>query len=178
MMEQGEVSKPKPRRKLPSGLFISIAAIVVSVCALFISVFEVRIMREQQHAQAWPYVEWLPTFTKSGFTVDVENKGVGPALIRDVEISIDGEPIADYDDFLGEILERDTGIFYSYSTLSKRVLKPGENVTILKVSNEQDVQKIINTEKSVEMKICYCSVYNTCWETTGLESKPVEKCKF
>ncbi|MCB0641792.1 MAG: hypothetical protein KDC44_09145, partial [Phaeodactylibacter sp.] len=88
-MEQVNETK-KARQRLSSGVVISIAAIIVSVCALFISIFEVRIMREQQHAMAWPYIEWLPGYAEERLTLTVENKGIGPAVIKKIKMEVEG----------------------------------------------------------------------------------------
>lgn len=133
-------------------------------------------MREQQHAMAWPYIEWLPGFTGERLTLTVENKGIGPAVIKKMTMEVEGRPVADYGALLRRLLERDSNISYSYSVLSGRVLKPGEEVVTLEVTDPADALKIYRTDKEVTIDICYCSIYERCWRTTGLEARPVANC--
>ncbi len=48
------MSAPRPRR-LSSELIIALSALGISLCALFVSVYEASVLSAQQRASVWPY---------------------------------------------------------------------------------------------------------------------------
>ena len=69
-------------KKINTNLFVAGTALIVSVCALFLSVQEIRIMRIQQKANMYPYITVGWTFSGQGFGVELKNSGNGLAKIN------------------------------------------------------------------------------------------------
>src|SRR5688572_27106200 len=82
------------KRGLKSEMIVAIAAIAVSIMTLFVYIYQARIMMDQQHTSVWPYVEWestnINTETEQEYYIEVVNKGVGPALVKDTKLTLDG----------------------------------------------------------------------------------------
>ncbi len=71
--------------------------------ALFVSAYTAYMQRQQVRAAVWPILEFD---TSNGpmirFTVD--NKGVGPAIIRHVAVKVDGQPVRDWNEALDKLV--------------------------------------------------------------------------
>ena len=74
-------------RREDGNLIVALAAVVISVCALYISVQEVRIMRMQQRISLYPYVKVSQSYGAEGFSITARNSGSGLAKINFFELS-------------------------------------------------------------------------------------------
>src|SRR3954463_2920805 len=80
--------------------FIAIAALVVSVSAVVVGLYEASLQRHHDRAEVWPHVE-IQVFTKqTGAAIALENTGIGPAIIQSVVVTVDGRPQASWRDVL------------------------------------------------------------------------------
>jgi hypothetical protein len=84
-------------------IIIGIMATIVSCCALYMSYEQTKIFRSQQHASVWPRVEWSWSSDydeahpeRGRFELNVENAGIGPALIQSVQFIYKGK---DYEEW-------------------------------------------------------------------------------
>lgn len=161
-----------------NGVVLSLVAIVISLSALGVSVFEVTSLQDQQKASVWPYVEISRRYSGEGFEVSLANKGIGPALLGDVEISMQGQTITS-SDILDKIISDAVGPerAFSYDTYrardaSQQVLAPGESLILFGVPWTADTRAFVNsTASSIQATGCFCSVYEDCW-SVGLEDIP------
>lgn len=165
--------------------WMSLIAMVVSVGALLVSVYEARIMNAQQETSVWPYLE-----VKSGIKTDSEkvvistrliNKGVGPSLIRktDLYLKILDLEMSEYDKTIQSLMKEMPANEFRGLSLNadfKGVLSPGEEVLLYELSlgsSTSDYWKYVP-----EFDLCYCSIYNECWALSGDEPNQIEgKCK-
>ena len=125
-------------------------------------------MQSQQHVSVWPYIEWLPSWGHDGLYLDVTNKGIGPAIVKDVTIRLDN---VEYESFksLFESIEDSVGIEFGYSTVRNRVIAPNENIRAF-IINDQEIGDWVKekfSKSNFEYEICYCSVYGDCWTSMG-----------
>lgn len=150
----------------------SIAAIVVGVAALFVSWDQARVMRAQQHASVLPAIQidgyWGEYEDGARFGVRVSNNGVGPAVIRHVGLSRDGETMRD-----GSVLAQmfPDGADFSWSSMNGRILAAGSIVEPFSVSlpdgvSEAEGSALVADWVRWDMDICYCSVFDRCWITS------------
>lgn len=68
----------------------AIIAALIGLLALFVSGYTAFVQREQVRAQVWPHL--LIGYSDPARELAVLNKGVGPALVKSVEITVDGKP--------------------------------------------------------------------------------------
>ncbi len=168
-----------------AGSILSIIAIVISLSALGVSVFEVTSLKDQQKASVWPYLELTPTYSSTGFEIKVENKGIGPALLGDVKLFHDGQQMASIEELDALILatigpER----AFSYDTYRARdasnsVLSPGEDVTLFGVPWTTDTRAFVEqTAVNFSAEGCFCSVYDDCWTVANNRvPEPTKACR-
>lgn len=61
----------------------SYALMIIALCALFVSIWQVNLQRKHDRISMMPYLEWNNGQDKEGFTwVKLKNKGFGPAVIE------------------------------------------------------------------------------------------------
>ncbi len=171
--------------------FMSLLAVLISIGAFAVSIYEARILKEQQalmqdqqKAAVWPYVEPFIRYnfdSSTGVTFSINNKGVGPARIEQTRLSINGEKISEYQQVIQIIqnhLPANTGFNISYSSPGG-VLSADEEKTFLSIIGPRfpDAQKVLS-ELKVSFEICYCSIYGDCWTISEKEEEPIEGCEL
>lgn len=82
-------------------MITALAAIFIGVCALAVSVFEVRVLHSQERASFWPYMLiGEVSSTDSPFVaVALMNQGTGPALRTAASVRYDGKYVKTWREF-------------------------------------------------------------------------------
>lgn len=144
----------------------TISALLISILALVVSIFEASILRTQQKATVWPYVSLQQGFNSDGFSLVAMNKGVGPAMIKSIQVDYNGKPVSTY----MELLQRakpDNQLTYSNISTNKFngvVMAPNESIVLMDLPWGPDTNQILEMlGDSVKIKIQYCSVLDECW---------------
>jgi hypothetical protein len=150
----------------------AIASGLVALFALGVSTYNVVLQRQQIRAQVWPHLSVSSSQHEHAISIDVENEGVGPALVKTVEIFVDKQAVPDWAtafDKLGldAIKRRD------FSTIHKVVIPAGGRVGMVGIDNDELGRKFIGTfGKRLQIDICFCSVLDECWDFDG----PKKRC--
>lgn len=181
--QDGQNQSPAPRIAPPVQQLTAFAALVLSIFALGVSLFEVSALRTQQRAAVWPYLSVEQRYSSEGYGLEVANKGVGPALVRSVTLMLDDAAVADLDTLiLGAVGE---GQVFSYelyrtSNLAGGVMSAGEIEGLFSAPWEDRTRVFADAFSSRgDISICYCSIYGECWVTTLKGSRdpdPIETC--
>ena len=136
--------------------------------------------RQQVPAAVWPILEFDHSNGPIRFTV--ANKGVGPAIIRDVILKVDGQPVKKWREALERILG--PGEHHaSESDMSGRVLAAGESMTVLTPFDPRGKPlsfdesnplwvKMNKDRERITVEICYSSTLGECWTLRAGESMP------
>jgi hypothetical protein len=158
------------QRRRRDAIGITIASFV-GLLALLVSAYTAYIQRQQVRAQVWPYLTraWVDPTELDPASSDgtlhklaVFNKGVGPAIVRSVQVSVDGKPQKTWHgvfDALGLSSEK-----FGFSSLNGNVLSPGETMPVL-VFPDQAVASRFRQSMGARgrINICYCSTLGECW---------------
>lgn len=59
----------------------------IGALALAVATYNVYLQHKQVRAQVWPRLLFMPSFNDTGFTLSLENGGIGPAEVRTVRVS-------------------------------------------------------------------------------------------
>jgi len=161
--------KPAPASG-PTGRYSAAIATLVAALALAVSAYTAYVQRQQVRAQVWPILEY-GTGNEPELRLWLANKGVGPALIRQMIVTVDGKPAADWDaamrSLFGARLDRPGRYSYSQETISDRVLSAGEGLSILVPhfnATQSDLRAAFNQDRfRIGVEICYCSTLGDCW---------------
>lgn len=83
--------------------FIAVAALVISISAVAVGLYEAALQRRHDRAEVWPHVEITTYTSPTGATLSVENSSIGPALIKSI-VTVDGRRAHDWKDVLTTLL--------------------------------------------------------------------------
>jgi hypothetical protein len=154
----------------------AIIASLVGLLALVVAGYTAHIQRQQVSAQVWPYLMGGNSGSKNALIWI--NKGVGPAIVRNVEVTIDGEPQRDWKSVLRSLGLQ--SIDYRQSFLSGNVVSPGETILWIQFNTQTDYERFRSFQQRPDFRIevCYCSTLDECWQTGfgGIERRPLEQC--
>ena len=169
---------PAPSRRDWNAAAAIIAALI-GLLALVVSGYTAMLQRQQVRAEVWPYLQ--SGISPSQRTVSLENKGVGPAMIRGVEIYVDGRPQRDWGGVFTALGLADLANT-PYSTINGVVLAAGDRVQQLSFKDTDAFVRFYAQYPRIQMNLCYCSALQECWQydereaERGREREPVERC--
>ena len=169
----------KSRIKWNSEKWLSISAISISFLTLIIFVYQTNLLSKQNYLSILPYLALSKTENKGEhiFALNLENHGVGPAIIESVTLLYKGKR---YD-----LTEYDNGIYaffksmepaldsiqnVSYSTMDKGLAIPANSkYNVLTVNDSrEDYDTMVRTSKQFladgfDYEIIYKSIQNERW---------------
>lgn len=167
----------------------AIIATLVGVSALFVSGYTAYVQRQQVRAAVWPILEFN-TSNEPVVALTLQNKGVGPAIIRHVIVTVDGEPVLNWHEALQKLLGPGK-YHFSESTMSSHVLAAGEVMNIFTPHDEDnnpltfqkggDLWTRLNKDRArIGVEICYSSTLGECWTLrsgpSGTSTIETKKC--
>lgn len=165
-------------RKPNYQLVLSIAAILLSLCGVLVSVYQAKIARENQQMSVWPHLHFDIRRIEQDFELVIANDGVGPAIIRQTELTYAGQPVSDHITFF-KTMEgnkfpdslRTGGRFYK-SFKAGDVLKAGDEPELYITKNNNLVagtfEEIVQ-DSVFQFRVIYSDVYDNCWQVTYRE---------
>lgn len=141
----------------------AIIAALVGLLALLVAGYTAYIQRQQVSAQVWPYL--IGGNSSGQQELLWINKGVGPAIVREVTVTVGGKPQGDWKSALRAMGFPD--LHYYQSTLAGNVLSPGEKLDWIKFRDDKDYRTFMEAAKRVDLQTvtCYCSTLGECWTT-------------
>ncbi|MBD2700548.1 hypothetical protein IC229_07875 [Spirosoma sp. BT702] len=95
---------PAPKKRINIELHLSLSATFLSLAALVVSIFQTKIAREQQQKSVLPYLQVRHQIQDNSVHIMLENKGVGPAFIRQILIGHGKNESTDYVNFISKEL--------------------------------------------------------------------------
>ena len=156
---------------------LSISAIVAAIAAVLVAAYEARITREYQRISVWPRIQQSNSFVPGdAYVRTVSNAGVGPALIRSVEVSVDGKPCRTWGEVVKALIGRPApGHVYS-SLHAGAVVLQDKPVTVFRIPPGDDAKQFWEETQGerLSIRICYSSLYNECWLADSLKEQPVK----
>jgi len=169
--------------RVDASTLMAMLALVVSFAALIVSIYETRVMEAQNEAAVWPYIMVAPRYSAQGFDVNITNKGVGPAIVKTVQVSVDGEPHASALSLL-EHINGEEKLSFGWDILRSNnpagsVMSPDENATIMGLPWRDDTRVIVDkmANFTISIDVCYCSIFESCWRTNlNTQPTPVKMC--
>lgn len=154
---------------------------VVAACALLMStvtagamVYQTRVLQDQFSATVWPYLAVEKDYGGNSFGLRLVNEGVGPALIRSAEVSIDGKVTSGWDkEFFATLFGSVQAVRgagkYLYiqdsSVDSSTAIRAGDALSLIDIKiNANKIALIRGALKHrVDLAFCYCSINSKCW---------------
>jgi len=152
-------------------LVIAVCALLVSTLATGASIWQTRVVQKQLSAQVWPYVIVVETFSENEIKVELENYGLGPAVLRDVVLTNNGSVAHTMRGFLRSLLPKGTHSMHLGMTFQDvspgTAIRPGDGVVLLDLT-APGIRDIIGPQAvHAALRACYCSILEQCWVTTS-----------
>ena len=140
-------------------------AIIISLAAMFISLYEASIMKSQQSAMVWPYLDMSQQYNSDGFAIEISNKGTGPAIITSVQVDYNGLPVESMDVLMDSLNPNRT---FGYdilrnSTLGNQVFMSGENRIVFGLPYNDETRIVQSNLGKIRLRIGYKSVLEEHW---------------
>lgn len=169
-----------PQRRINIELLLGISATFLSLAALVVSIFQTKIARERQQASVWPYLQIMGSNFDQEFHYGLENKGVGPAIVKEYKLSYRGKAYPNIQAlFFDQFGRRTPGGKGFGSVETGDVFKPGENMDLLFVGRSDSViqrTEAMLADTSFRLQIHYADVYGNCWQLDHNKVKALGKC--
>lgn len=162
--------------------FIALAALVVSLSAVAVGIYEASLQRAHDRAEVWPHVEVGTFTTPTDATVYLENTGVGPAVINSIIVTVDGKPRRNWEEVVTALFGDAAPARFGHETVRDHSLRAGDKVVLLDLSTGS-VTGFWDQIKRVGVTVCYASVFGERWELAGpklgggkIDWTPVTQC--
>jgi hypothetical protein len=138
----------------------ALIAVMIGVLALLVSGYTAYIQRQQVRAEVWPNL--LIGFYDPEQAIGIQNKGVGPAIVKSIEVWVDGESRSTWSNVLKALGLPEHRIVIS--TVSDTVISPGERIRAITIVDPDQFPGFRDgVSTRVNSEICYCSTLGECW---------------
>jgi hypothetical protein len=142
--------------------FIAVAALIVSVSAVAVGIYEASLQRHHDRAEVWPRLE-ISTFTSTtGDFVELGNSGIGPAIVENAVVTLDGKPQHSWADIL-HALDGVEPQGLSNATVAGHGLRPGDQIKMVSIPVSAQPHDFWKAIARVGIALCYRSVFDQYW---------------
>lgn len=178
MTEETEAAPPKRKRlfaRWSNESIVALSALLISLCALTVSILEVRLMYQQQRAMVYPHLTLGINYNAEGYQVYVKNSGNGLAMVKQVQIWNEETYFQTWLDVVDAYLPEGHGIGYDVLTqnqFSGQVLPPGERILLFGLPWSEEARALEVYLRELDYRICYCSVMDECFTLDKEHSNP------
>ena len=172
---------PEEKERRRAGRYDAIIATFVGFLALCVSSYTAYMQRQQVRAAVWPILEFDSSNAPDIHFI-LSNKGVGPAIIRQVIVKVDDQPVKNWREAMEKLLGPGDHLF-SESDMNGYALAPNESITVFTARDANNNPLVfdksnllwmtMNKERfRVTAEICYCSTLGECWTVRAGGLKP------
>jgi hypothetical protein len=163
---------PQEKETRATTRYETVIATLIGCVAVCVAGYTAYMQRQQVRAVVWPILQF-DSSNAPDIHFTLANKGVGPALIRNVIVKVDNQPVKNWDEAMKKLLGPGEHLF-SESDMNGYVLAPNESITVLTLHDANNNPLVydksnplwvtMNKERfRVTAEICYCSTLGECW---------------
>jgi len=163
---------PEEKQTLGASRYDAIVATFIALLAVCVSGYTAYMQRQQVRAAVWPILQF-DSSNAPDIHFTLANKGVGPALIRNVVVKVDNQPVKNWDEAMTKLLGPGEHLF-SESDMNGYVLAPNESITVVTLHDANNNPLVFDKSNPlwvtmnkdrfrVTAEICYCSTLGECW---------------
>jgi hypothetical protein len=139
--------------------FIAVAALIVSLTAVVVGVYEAMLQRSHDRAEVWPHLE-IQTWTSNGAVrLQLVNTGLGPGVVRFVSVTVDGQPRRDWDAALATLYGHAPPP-HSNSTVFQHALRGGDSTLMVGLPASAVPSNFSQWAGRVVVHVCYTDVFD------------------
>ena len=167
---------------------IGLPALIASLALAWFAFVQADATQKMQTGGVMPFVTFGTSNGDAEGNQDIAltltNNGVGPAILGPIEIRYEGKPINTPVELLKTCCAKAgmRGVRLSTSPSTGIAVRPGETIEFMSFPRTPESEKLwqtFNKERwKLKVRSCYCSIFNDCWITEGMQGlpKPVNKC--
>lgn len=179
---------------------LALSAMFVSVVSLVVAIEHGRTMERMAdantrmvEANSWPFVAFsthnVDERGNANVRLVLNNQGIGPARIQTFELWYKGQPMASTAALIKACCETNptelaqaAKTTWSVGLTAPSILRAGDHSDFLTApynKENKDVWQKFNVERDkINVRICYCSVFDECWVGSGqtTEAQRVSAC--
>jgi hypothetical protein len=134
----------------------------IAVLALATSTYNVYLQRQQVRAQVWPRLNLGTDWSDETVTIELQNRGVGPADVRRMRVWVDGARVPDWVAAVSLLLKKKSFRLPNINEVENQVMSPGQEISPLRMLGP-DAIEILKQRRRLGIEICYCSTLEECW---------------
>lgn len=142
--------------------FIALAALVVSLTAVVVGVYEASLQRAHDRAEVWPHLEIATWHNGDAALVRLQNTGLGPAVVKFIEVRVDGKPQPNWEEAL-RALYGHAPPSYSSQTVVDHALRGGDRADLVSLAIKDVPRPFWPWINRVAVRVCYASVFDSYW---------------
>lgn len=167
---------------------IGLPALIASLALAYFAFVQADATQKMQSGGVMPFVTFgTSNGDKEGnqdIALTLTNNGVGPAILGPIEIRYEGKPVNTPIDLLRTCCTQTEtqALTFSTSPSTGIAVRPGETIEFVsfpRTPASEQVWQTFNKERwKLKVRACYCSIFNDCWITEGMQGLPkaVNKC--
>lgn len=171
---------------------VAALAIVISLISLGVGFENARSEQQMVAANSWPFLVYNSSKSSGEIEMQISNRGVGPARIKSLSVSYNGQSAAGLRQLLSICCGLPKGTSWESLTSTGNlaesravgVVSPRESVELIRISrtpeNSAMWDRLDQARNHLTLSACYCSVLDACWVTDlspTSDPKPVSECK-
>lgn len=145
--------------------FIAVAALVVSVTAVVVGVYEAALQRKHDVAEVWPHLELSTWVNDTDATFRVDNTGLGPGIVKYVDVRVDGKAQRTWDEALRTLYGHEPPP-HSTATTVEHALRPGDRTVLVSLPVREVPRDFWTWAGRLSVRVCYTSVFDQHWFVT------------
>lgn len=170
-------------------VMIAFGVLLISTVSVFVAYNANRTQERILAASVWPALVFGTSnaSTEGGkqISLDLLNRGVGPARIRWAEVLYEGKPVSGPSSLLAACCggaEAEQGLLVMNSGIQRRVVGANEWIQVMRVQPMDApmpaYEKLDDALSRIRARLCYCSVLDECWllESERPEPAAVRTC--
>ncbi|GMQ29751.1 hypothetical protein [Algoriphagus confluentis] len=157
-------------KKIKPELLMAFLAVLISFLTLFVYLYQSSLMKTQQMMSVWPHVTFGPTWDSDYLALNLINKGVGPALVKQMHVEINNQKIEGIQNLMDYVPDSLRSEFNYSSLFPGQVIMVGENIQLFQTSNPKTIGYFLKLlrDGKIRIEVCYCSIYQDCWVSSGI----------
>lgn len=146
--------------------------VLIAISALGLTFWQGVVIRSHNRISVRPLVTISGAINQDGSGWKIGNSGLGPALVKWFEVTVEGKTVKDWKEFARELGMFDNLTYYYWVPSPSTAIPPQKPDNLFWVSSGDADRILRSNEKEITIRMCYCSIYNECWLASGGKSVP------
>jgi len=154
--------------------WISISATIIALASLVFTITESRRGREHDRRSSVPRLGVTFWYKEDSAGFSMGNMGLGPGRLEWLQVLVDGKSQPDWRNMLKQLGFSPVPTYGFIVPAKGHWWSPEDKREIFIIKNQPNLIRMKQESGRIELKGCYCSIYEQCWIFSRSSLKPVE----